>query len=491
MEKKTKKKSVAKKLIPATSMLLVSATMLATSTYAWFTMSREVEVQNIKLTASVPEDLQISLGKLSTADGSGHGYADNYGVLVKSSSSTNANNGGVDAPGTVSEYWANTVDVSKYYALGTILPASSTDGQDVFFTPDAAGVGKNLKTGAKFYTAVDNASIQSDSTGTPASGKEYTQTYEATLHAFTASDKTDGTISQAWTPDLATAYNVTNDAGYFVDIPVWIRSGAKEDVNLAVDAYVTTNSTVDGDDLYLAARAVILDEAKANTSKLLEIKKNNFASLESIVDFMYSTNASGEAVASLTNTTDPVYGTVTHYTGSPLTVATTDTFKVAKAGANENYGAATKVWVRVWLEGEDPNCWNDNAGQDFNICLKFTKDTLTQNTGTVASPSSGANYPAANSFTPVANNAANSIKAGDTISVTGTIKDANDNTKTVSIAMTYTYNGTTWERTDGSYPGVSITVNSNAYANEAAFVTYLNTLTKKSEAVAMTFTETT
>ncbi len=439
------------------------------------------------MTASVPEDLQISLGKLSTADGSGHGYADNFGVLVKANGKTNANNGGVDAPGTVSEYWANTVDVSKYYALGTILPASSTDGQDVFFTPDAAGVGKNLKTAAKFYTAVDNATTQAD-TSSATDGKEYTGTYEATLHAFTTSDKADGgaTIAQAWTPDLATAYNVTNDAGYYVDIPVWIRSGAKEAVTLGVDAYVTTNSTIDGDDLYLAARAVVLDSTKAATSGLLEIKKDNAASFVSIVDFMTSTNASGEAVASLSGT-DPVYGTQAHYTGAKLT----DTFQVAAAGANENYGAATQVWVRVWLEGEDPNCWNDNAGQDFNISLRFTKDALVQANKADGSAPEGANYPMANAFTVVADNAAGSIKKGDTISVTGSIKDANDATATVAIAMTYTYNGTAWERTAGSYPGVTIKVGSNNYANEAAFITYLNSLTKKSEAVAMTFTEVT
>ena len=101
------------------------------------------------------------------------------------------------------------------------------------------------------------------------------------------------------------------------------------------------------------------------------------------------------------------------------------------------------------------------------------------------------NYPAQNSFTAVADNATGSIKAGDTIAVTGTIKDANDTTKNVSIAMTYTYNGTSWERTDGSYPGVTIKVETVEYANEAAFITYLNSLTKKSEAVAMTFTEVT
>ena len=36
------KNSAAKKIIPAVGMLALSATMLSTSTYAWFTMNKEV-----------------------------------------------------------------------------------------------------------------------------------------------------------------------------------------------------------------------------------------------------------------------------------------------------------------------------------------------------------------------------------------------------------------------------------------------------------------
>ena len=35
------------------------------------------------------------------------------------------------------------------------------------------------------------------------------------------------------------------------------------------------------------------------------------------------------------------------------------------------YGGAVKYYIRVWLEGEDEACWNANAGQDFQINLKF------------------------------------------------------------------------------------------------------------------------
>lgn len=41
------KQSSRKKLIVAASSLLISAIMLATSTYVWFTMNKGVEVRNL------------------------------------------------------------------------------------------------------------------------------------------------------------------------------------------------------------------------------------------------------------------------------------------------------------------------------------------------------------------------------------------------------------------------------------------------------------
>ena len=57
-----KNTSAKKKLIPAVAMLTTSAVMLSTATYAWFTMSREVEVTGIKLTATTPQTIEVSLG---------------------------------------------------------------------------------------------------------------------------------------------------------------------------------------------------------------------------------------------------------------------------------------------------------------------------------------------------------------------------------------------------------------------------------------------
>ena len=58
------KNSAAKKIIPAVGMLALSATMLSTSTYAWFTMNKEVEMTGLSMTAAVGEGMEIALAEV-------------------------------------------------------------------------------------------------------------------------------------------------------------------------------------------------------------------------------------------------------------------------------------------------------------------------------------------------------------------------------------------------------------------------------------------
>jgi hypothetical protein len=530
----TKKKSSAKmKLIPAAGSLMISAAMLSTSTYAWFTMSREVEVKNIKMTATVPEDIQISLGHLVDFAGYGKGNAlvndassytglsGNQGVLDKGTG-TSADDGNVVAPYNTNDAvsaldWASSADVSEYYRLGKIIPASSIDGQDIYFTPDAAGVGKSLKAGARYYQAANITTAftwktdSSDATKSTyaASGDEGGDSAKTTLHAITRKDSTgdkwnDGVTapSTATNPTdnkykTATEWNITNDDGYFVDIPIFFRSSAQEELTLAVDAYVTTTQAKDDDDLYLAARAVILynDTAETSgdnengyttapaaddTSNLLRIRQDNYTGT-SIVNYMYTTNATGDAV----NSTAGAYANAKEYMGTPY-------LKVA-AGANNTYGPMTKAIVRVWLEGEDPNCWNTNAGQDFNISLKFTKDNLsgaigdTLPTGVTAGDAS---YPvtAINHTDEVAGagkyneggTGATSLLPGARVMVKSTSTAPGASTATVDL-LEFEYNGTEWSLlTDGSfhyYTGLTYTIKdtTTTVTTSDQIATYLKT----------------
>lgn len=55
--------------------------------------------------------------------------------------------------------------------------------------------------------------------------------------------------------------------------------------------------------------------------------------------------------------------------------ASTDTtvVTVPMAAANADWGTSHKYILRVWIEGEDVNCWNETAAQDFQIDLRFIR----------------------------------------------------------------------------------------------------------------------
>lgn len=386
--------SAMRKLIPATSMLLVSSIMLASSTYAWFTMSKEVEVKNISMTATVPEDIQLSLGAITNA-GEDVSLAKNTGFLTGATATTPA-----------SDYdWSNIADISNYYGFGKLIPASSTDGLNVFYTADASGVGRTLKTGAKIYQAAAGAT-QYQPGGTTAWSAGIGTSTATTAHIYTdATDKSTTWAGTTYTP--STAWNVTNDDGYYVDIPIWLRTSSSNAQTIYVYGYAcdkTEENQSDSDDLYKAVRVAILSATTTNNVESYAADKgcltlkdggdtigsqddNDRASKypthsddNNILDSNnYNGRASGSginAISGLGTSNAGEWGTITQNNGA----SGSDVAELA-AGTGSTFGTPSKLIVRIWLEGEDENCWNMNAGQDWNISLKFTKDPLTASTG--------------------------------------------------------------------------------------------------------------
>jgi len=382
--------------------------MLGTSTYAWFTMSREVEVTNISMVATTPEDIQISLGKLGKSSteeetsGKGISLAANTGYLYGA-----ASNGQATAPANVWD-WADTADFSHYYQIGKLMPASSDTGEHIFFTADANGVGKTVKDGAlyrKADVAVNDANGLSfngiDDGGTTGSG-----TAKTTLHAVTDSNDKWSSMSGTSTDGVggykkSTNWNVTNDDGYYVDIPVWLRTSSTETTTLTVKGYVAPRSynktaNADNEALYKAVRVAILKPTSqdlsgtapnGNTTGLLKLadgmsgtmtssnagtlNANPFAG-PSILNWYSGKNNSGAVFKEgigLINGTVQGSGTNVYQAATEYNYGTG--FVTLDPGTGGQYGKATKIIVRVWLEGNDPDCWNDTAGQDWYINLKF------------------------------------------------------------------------------------------------------------------------
>jgi hypothetical protein len=426
MTNNKKNSSAAKKLIPAAGALALSAMMLGSSTYAWFTMSREVEVKNISMTATTPEDVQISLGAIASAGASANLVA-NTGVL------STDQNGAAQTP--ASDYdWSNSADVSAYYALGKIMPASSVDGANIYFTPNANGVGQTIDGASTFYAATNDMSAvtESDALGAGAG----TASLMTTLHAFTQAaqnpEKAAGATEGTWTATGSTGWNNTHDDGYYVDIPVWLRTSSTQGAALTVDAYVlprTLTATTSGNtttysapDLFKAARVAVIQTEKdgaalqtnVNTTLLPLVNALNAASLAdatpdaianpytastetnspnvSVVDFygraqtgQIATGDGAQTYQAAKNS--GAFSTIANVYGAAAIYAAATSPKITlQAGSGTTYGNASKVIIRVWLEGEDPDCWNANAGQDFNICLRFNNTTSTTTNNTNNTP---------------------------------------------------------------------------------------------------------
>lgn len=365
-----KKSNASRKLIPAIGMLTASAMMLSSATYAWFTMSREVEVQNIQMVATVPEDLQISLGALTGGE---------LNLCTGTLPATTAKASTAATPAKDTD-WSNTADIGKYYEFGRLIPASSTDGANVFFTPDANGVGKTVKESAVYIKA--NGGTDSES-----------KSYQATAHTYQTKSGANAAADEWSGYTKNTGWNTTKDDGYYIDIPVWFRTSSKDTVNLTVQGYVlagdsaankvataTTNNDVT-EKLYKAVRVAVLNSTATSTvSKIIPLTDTGFGSGTAITGNYYNrVDSSHNAVtAAGTGASTTTYGQAQISDGTDVIAVT------AAAADNNGYGAATPYVIRVWLEGEDEDCWNATAGQDWKIALKFSNpagDTVPNNGG--------------------------------------------------------------------------------------------------------------
>lgn len=311
-----KNTSAKKKLIPAVAMLTTSAVMLSTATYAWFTMSREVEVTGIKLTATTPQTIEISLGQATTSNTLTHGVE-------------------ATAPNS-DDMWTHTAATgSVYQDFGKLIPVSSVDGFNMFYTEKATENGKKVSDVPNPFTKAETAV-----------GWEYKEGGK--------SAETGAVVNAA-----------ENDgSGYYLDIPVWFRTTSTDAVTLGLEVEIKNSSDDDTKSvLYKAARVAILPETKSAQKVFSETGAKYYKD--------------GKAVATAGATLAASYGDVSAATEATVTggkVTNPDAatqVATVTASTGTGYGDAVKYYIRVWLEGEDEACWNSNAGQDFVINLKF------------------------------------------------------------------------------------------------------------------------
>lgn len=303
MKKNMKKKSTARKLLPAAGMLAVSASMLATSTYAWFTMNKEVALTGMEVKTKVGDSLLIA----NSTAGTGHASENTFGK------------------GT------------NFAVSGMLQPVSTISGANnsFFYTYDAKADGsKATDTEQVAYNALTNNTITIDT-------DDYVG-YVDYVVELKAINSNSSTAKQLRLTELNLLYDgvVLTDHAYRIAIFEQDNTGS-----VASPAYTA-----------------IADSTAAN---------NIFA----YTGFDYfGTDATAEGVASTTDkgTISPAVNAAGGWT-KDIDAATTD---------------YTKLTVRLWLEGEDTDCYSSKfltLTKEWTLDMKFElADTTTATTPAAA-----------------------------------------------------------------------------------------------------------
>lgn len=339
MTTQKKKNSALKKLIPATSMLLVSSVMLASSTYAWFTMNKTVEVKGMEVTTKVGDNLLISTTNLD-ADYTSQTLLQSRKALLEPVSSING------ATGTfyfTTDAKANGDAVTDAYTLydETVNPYAVSTAENGYTTNADAKAGKNSYMPA-FNVAYGQTVDTSSDFGIAYGYVDYTFYIKATSSA--ANQKV--VMSKC---DLAYVNN-NSDEALSTSGSVGKVGGPDRAWRVAVFASDITSGH--------AGNGVYVTEYPGSTSSI--VTETNQKGLIALADAVNQT--AGQAVTSTTSAA----GTVVNNASANGVVVGTIT--------SANTIAYYKVVVRLWLEGEDTTCTTETYAaltNAYNLDMQF------------------------------------------------------------------------------------------------------------------------
>ena len=400
------------KLVKIFAMEVLAFVIFIFAIVAWFSMNEEVAATGLQIKVSAPQGMMISLGKTSEHYPSSSMNTD---YLL-----TSAESPAPQAPELNGNDWTGAVKVDNYYKFGKMIPASSTTGEHIYFTPDAAQTGKELKSNPRYYQAdgYTDGYLKHAIDSSIAANSD-SDSLAATAYIYTSTDAASGATSKAtaWPAgtdpgeyDRNAVWNDTNDDGYYVDIPIWIKTPGTENVSLSVEGYVTKGdgtTVASGDALYKATRVAILKETESVSEEDPEV------TITSLVPAVSKTAISGEDPTEVYKNIIPLqdsttYGSTNHsildsqnFTDTrhrgDSTIATDGLYGLVDSDPtgedkteaelyNRYYPYASasvvdlsesapmvKRIIRIWLDGEDKDCWNSTAGQNWIINIRFNK----------------------------------------------------------------------------------------------------------------------
>ena len=348
-----KKAANRTKLFSAIGMFTVSAAMLASSTFAWFTMNDTVKVTNMQVKAKAEKGLlinEVATYNDTNWDESATSSTDTGFTLIPMST--------FDGNTWVHANSAAANDSGKAQNATTKGVKMASAGYKLFTLADSAG-GNNLNSSKlDFLTTVATAGSQAE-----------TNVY------YMEKDSTTRAIGDT-------------DDGAFVKYSYYLKSSGTSDIN------VDTTDDADGDMLYVKSIEVGgLDATGPDTVALshdldktlrVGIKVNNgtsdnFYTFAPVKDadedyFIATANDTFAATAdSVQPATSKTLGTVTSGKTTCKSVYST-ALDIGTLPNTVNTNGGKKVDVYLWFEGEDSNCKTDNIYTNLNeltVAIEF------------------------------------------------------------------------------------------------------------------------
>lgn len=312
------KKTIKKRaFVSAIAMLIVSAIVLTSSTFAWFSMSKQATVDSMDLTVSSPEGIQISANASAwTAN-----------LTIDEIFNTDDTTSRYDAyEGNANLYPADLIPVSSAFEY-----SETTTGRVTFYKATL-----NDK-GYANVSVVSQTAGNADNAGLIAFDLFFKVAQPTTVY-FGTSEFVDNSSS-----DVLTALRV----GFTPLGNVPIGSTAAEAQALNTFTKGTGNIVYEVDSMKRSADAKSLGQTDGHQIP---------------TEYIAATSAAGQTTNGILDN-----GQTKATAAKPIT----DTDDASVKSFNLKAGI-TKMRVFLWVEGNDIDCQNSIAGAAFTAALKFT-----------------------------------------------------------------------------------------------------------------------
>lgn len=314
------KKTIKKRaFVSAIAMLIVSAIVLTSSTFAWFSMSKQATVDSMDLTVSSPEGIQISANASA--------WTANLTIDEIFNTDTTTTSRYDAYEGNVNLYPSDLVPVSCVFYEG-----ESGTGFANFFKATLND------SGYANVSRVSQTAGNADNAGLIAFDLFFKVAQDTTVY-FGTSEFTDNSAS-----DVLTALRV----GFTPLGNLPIGSTAADAQALNTFRRGQTNIVYEVDSMNRSADALAAGQATGNID----------------TKYIIDTGAAGSTTNGIINNTH-------------VTTSASKVIKDTAAASAKSFtlsAGITKMRVYIWVEGNDIDCQNSIAGAAFTAALKFTID---------------------------------------------------------------------------------------------------------------------